>query len=215
MDNFRKRFHNVGNKINTVVAYLSALQEAIESVKGLSAEESQELLKKCQIMEKNLFELEEQVTRIKSLSYRFVDPNKDLTNLADKIAVDNRDISILVVDDEEDLCDLLKETVGRLGYKVDSASTPEEANKAIIDNTPNIVLLDLYMQEGMEGLEILRFIRKERPWVKCLVITWEYNEDVLRLVREFRPEEIMVKPVTSGQLKAKINGLVASLENRE
>jgi CheY-like chemotaxis protein len=212
MDTLRKRYHGAGNKINTVSAYLSVIKEELENPSGVGPDQAKALVKKCQVMEKNLLELEEALSRIKSISYRFVSPDRDIGELVDQITLDNRDVKILVVDDEEDLCNLLKESLSRQGLAVEVVSSLEAAKRSVLENTPHILLLDLYMQEGMEGLELLRFVRQERPRVKCFVITWEYNEDVLKAVRELKPDEIMIKPVMPAQLRAKINGLIVNLE---
>jgi DNA-binding response OmpR family regulator len=69
-------------------------------------------------------------------------------------------INILVVDDEQDLCQILKFNLEAKGYLVDVAYSAEEAlNLNLIKY--NLILLDV-MMEGISGFEMLSIIRKEK-----------------------------------------------------
>lgn len=66
---------------------------------------------------------------------------------------------VLIVDDEVDYLNLMKERIGSWGYEVTTASAGKEALVMIKDNKPDIVVLD-YLMPNMNGTEVLRQIRK-------------------------------------------------------
>ena len=78
------------------------------------------------------------------------------------------DYRILVVDDEEDLCEILKFNLENEGYEVDTANSAEEAMKMDISSY-HLILLDVMMGEisGFKNGEHPR--KKTRKQLKCLL----------------------------------------------
>ncbi len=68
--------------------------------------------------------------------------------------------SILVVEDEDDIRELLRYNLAREGYRVATAASGEEALKIAKDSLPDLVLLDL-MLPGVDGLEVCRAIKQD------------------------------------------------------
>ena len=66
---------------------------------------------------------------------------------------------ILVVDDEEDLCEILQFNLESEGFAVDIANSAEEALKLLTDEH-ELILLDV-MMEGMSGFKMAEKVRKE------------------------------------------------------
>lgn len=66
---------------------------------------------------------------------------------------------ILVVDDEEDICEILKYNLQQAGYVVDAASSSEEALFKI-KNPYHLLLLDI-MMDGISGLKLAQLLREE------------------------------------------------------
>lgn len=70
--------------------------------------------------------------------------------------------SLLLVDDDKFLLDMYSLKFSKNGYDVHCAASPEEALKLLRDGAiPNIILLDVVMP-GMDGVELLGVIRKEK-----------------------------------------------------
>ncbi len=67
---------------------------------------------------------------------------------------------ILVVDDEEDICEILKFNLENAGYQVDTASSAEEALSRL-NPGHGLILLDV-MMAGMSGFRMAEIVRKER-----------------------------------------------------
>jgi len=77
-------------------------------------------------------------------------------------------LNALVVDDEEDICDVLKEELEVLGLDVVSAMTGEEALQLNETNEWKICLVDLKLATAITGLDVIKAIRSR--WPKALVI---------------------------------------------
>ncbi len=75
---------------------------------------------------------------------------------------------ILIVDDEPDVTFLVKEMLGREGFKVVEANNGEEAISKIEKEKPDLVLLDIMMPE-MNGWEVSRKIKKNNKTKDTLV----------------------------------------------
>ena len=70
--------------------------------------------------------------------------------------------SILVVEDEDDIRELLRYNLAKEGYQVTGSASGEEALKAVKAARPDLLVLDL-MLPGMDGLEVCRFLRQDTP----------------------------------------------------
>ena len=78
------------------------------------------------------------------------------------------DYRILVVDDEEDLCEILKFNLENEGYEVDTANSAEEALKMDISSY-NLLLLDVMMGE-ISGLKMANMLKKDETTAHVLII---------------------------------------------
>ena len=75
---------------------------------------------------------------------------------------------ILVVDDEEDLCEILKFNLENEGYEVDTANSAEDALKMDI-STYDLLLLDVMMGE-ISGFKMASMLKKEKKTAKIPII---------------------------------------------
>src|ERR1044072_1535888 len=78
--------------------------------------------------------------------------------------------SVLVVDDEEIMRDVLETLLSAEGYRVDLAKTGEEGLECYGRRAYDVVLLDVSMP-GMGGLRALEEILKADPEAVCIIIT--------------------------------------------
>ncbi|MBW2120849.1 MAG: response regulator, partial [Deltaproteobacteria bacterium] len=110
---------------------------------------------------------------------------------------------ILVVDDEPLVRRTIRDIVESMGY---SCSETDSARAALelVDRTHfPIVILDIAMPE-MNGLELLKLIRREHPDTDVLIITgYQDRYSPLRIVRS-GASDYLVKPFTVEQLAAKL-----------
>lgn len=76
---------------------------------------------------------------------------------------------MLVIDDEEDICDLIAEIAGRRGMEVKTISRPEQVQALVADFSPELIMLDL-MMPGTDGVELLRMLADVSKTTKiCLM----------------------------------------------
>ena len=78
------------------------------------------------------------------------------------------DYRILVVDDEEDLCEILKFNLENEGYEVDTANSAEEALKMNISSY-HLLLLDVMMRE-ISGFKMANILKKDKKTAQVPII---------------------------------------------
>ncbi len=84
---------------------------------------------------------------------------------------------ILVVDDEPDFCEALREFLEEKGFSVMEANSCEEALEAYSQERPDVVLLDVIMP-GKDGRETLQELKAFDPEVNVIMITALHEEDL-------------------------------------
>ncbi|MDQ2784124.1 MAG: response regulator [Chloroflexota bacterium] len=84
------------------------------------------------------------------------------------------DRPILVVDDDDDIRDLLREALTDEGYTVHSAPNGRAALRVLDDQLPALILLDLNMPE-LDGWGFVRELAKRRITIPVLLVTAERN----------------------------------------
>lgn len=75
-----------------------------------------------------------------------------------------------MVDDEEDLCRLLTESLRREGFQAAAATSGRAALALVEREAPDLIILDLAMPE-MDGLETLRRLRQRGVTAKVVILT--------------------------------------------
>ncbi len=78
--------------------------------------------------------------------------------------------TILVIDDEMDTCEVMRDRLESIGYRVVTATNGTQGLEFLERHTPQLVLLDIEMP-GMNGLEVLKEIRKREHDVVVVMIT--------------------------------------------
>lgn len=78
---------------------------------------------------------------------------------------------ILICDDEEEICDFLKETLLAEGYEVSSFIAGEKAMEASGKERFDCAIVDLKLQTAVSGLDLVQFLRHRQPHIKIIVIT--------------------------------------------
>ena len=78
--------------------------------------------------------------------------------------------SILIVDDQPHMQELLSEELKDMGCEVESVDDVESVRRCFEDSSPDLVLLDLYLK-GFDGWEVLQDIKRWHPRVPVLIVT--------------------------------------------
>ena len=109
------------------------------------------------------------------------------------------EIKVLLVDDEKEFVNSLAERIEMrdMGSKI--AYDGEQAMRLVQDEIPDVVVLDLRMP-GIDGIEVLRRLKKQYPQVQVIVLTGHGSEKDERLAKELGAYEYLQKPTRIEQL---------------
>ncbi|MDI6786082.1 MAG: diguanylate cyclase [bacterium] len=124
-----------------------------------------------------------------------------------KDLVNNKDIKIIVVDEEESICNLISKLLSRQGYLVKSFKTNEEALDEIRKNSCDIVISDIKMA-GMDNIALIGKIKKICSDINIIVIT-EYPslKTAIMAMKEGACDYISI-PFNEEEIKLVVNKVV-------
>ena len=106
---------------------------------------------------------------------------------------------ILIIDDEPDLLDLMRDVLKVKGYQVFCASNGFDGILLNEQKDPDLILLDLRMPK-MDGIETLRNIRKYDDKVLVIILTGYACPDTIRDAIELNVSEYLSKPFENKHL---------------
>jgi DNA-binding response OmpR family regulator len=124
----------------------------------------------------------------------------------EKEAFDQRDITILIVDDEPRIRDLVRMNLEMEHYSVIEASNGVEALDQLRENLPDLVMLDVMMPE-MDGFETLRAIR-EVSTVPVVMLTVRQSEQDRIHGLDLGADDYLAKPFSPRELLSRIRALL-------
>ncbi len=101
---------------------------------------------------------------------------------------------VLIVDDEPDFVELLREFLSAKGYEVAAAYDGEEALRKVKEDRPHLILLDVRMPK-MNGLEVLRQVREIDHEVGVIMVTAVDEEETGRQALKLGAFDYMTKPL--------------------
>lgn len=106
-----------------------------------------------------------------------------------------KEIKVLLVDDEEDFVKSLSERIKMRDLDSEIALNGEEALRIIDDDKPDVVVLDLKMP-GIDGMEVLRRVKKAYPDVQVIMLTGHGSAKDEKEARRLGAFEYLEKPTT-------------------
>jgi phosphate regulon transcriptional regulator PhoB len=117
--------------------------------------------------------------------------------------------TILIVDDEKDIVDLLSYNLAKAGYRVEKAYDGAEALRLAQARAPQLVILDL-MLPGMDGLEVCRRMRGEARMrsVPILMLTAKSEETDKVVGLEVGADDYLTKPFSPREMVARVRALL-------
>ena len=117
---------------------------------------------------------------------------------------------LLVVDDEESICFSMSEYFSLQGYKVDTASEIEEAEKLVGATNYKVVIQDLRltMTNSHDGLDMIKLIRAVNPQTRIVVLTAYGSADIEDEARRCGADAFLRKPKPLSQVAQVVQGLI-------
>ena len=111
-------------------------------------------------------------------------------------------LSILLVEDEKNICDFISTSLSAQDYRISTAHTGKEALPIITSQCPDLILLDLGLPD-MDGMEI---IRQVRTWssVPIIVLSARTQEQEKVRALDLGADDYLTKPIGTSELLARI-----------
>ena len=119
------------------------------------------------------------------------------TILSDGAFMPDDALRILVVEDNDQLRSLIEATLSDAGFIVETAVTGWEAIALIEEGPVDLVVADIGLPGGLDGLELARHLRLRHPGLKCLFISGAHEPVVCDIKlddfvpKPFRPMELL------------------------
>ena len=115
---------------------------------------------------------------------------------------------ILIVDDERDIRELISDILQDEGYTTRVAGTSDEAMTEINREPPDLVILDMIMDPGIDGLETYRRILKYHPGQKAILASGYSEPEALAEISRMGVVEYLKKPYTINQIGLKVREIL-------
>ena len=100
----------------------------------------------------------------------------------------------LVVDDEEDLCDLVKEYLQQLNFETSSCLTGEEALLHISRQNWDLFVIDIKLATAVTGIDLMREIRTKQPRAVMVAITGYIDIGLQQEAEKLGVKAYLLKP---------------------
>jgi two-component system, OmpR family, alkaline phosphatase synthesis response regulator PhoP len=117
--------------------------------------------------------------------------------------------TIVVIDDEEDILELLKYNLGLDGFDVTCFTTGEEALSHVREELPDLIIVDL-MLPGINGLEVVKQLKADLRTrvIPIVMLTARTEEADILAGLELGVTEYVTKPFSPRMLMARIKAVL-------
>lgn len=121
--------------------------------------------------------------------------------------------TILIVEDEEPIREMLRFTLAREGFSVQEADDVAQAQDAIGDSAPDLILLD-WMLPGISGVELARRLRREERTrhIPIIMLTARTEEENRIQGLEVGADDYVTKPFSPRELVARIRAVLRRVQ---
>jgi DNA-binding response OmpR family regulator len=122
--------------------------------------------------------------------------------------------TVLVVDDDESVGDVVAAYLARAGLEVRRAADGIDALEAAAAERPDIVVLDL-MLPGVDGLEVCRRLRRRQPGIPIVMLTARGEEDDRIRGLEVGADDYVTKPFSPRELVLRVQSVLRRASSEE
>jgi len=117
--------------------------------------------------------------------------------------------SVLIIDDEPDVCEVLQGFLDVLGYASSSARSGAAGLAALETQRADAVLLDIAMPGALGGVETLRAIRRSWPDLPVVMVTANADEAVAKTTLREGALDYVMKPLELERLHEVLTAAMA------
>lgn len=121
-----------------------------------------------------------------------------------------RQLKILVIDDEEIVCARLRPALEKEGYLVETFTDSSRAKQRLDGQPFDIVVTDLKMA-GVDGMALLEFVKTRWPETRVVMISGFATVEITRSALQAGVRDIIAKPFKISQLKDLIDKVAAEI----
>ncbi|MGI8507492.1 MAG: response regulator transcription factor [Solirubrobacteraceae bacterium] len=120
--------------------------------------------------------------------------------------------SVLVVDDEPTIAEVVSRYLERAGYRTRIAGDGARALELVADQRPDLVVLDL-MLPGIDGLEVMRRLREQgRDRIALILLTAKGEESDRVIGLRLGADDYVVKPFAPAELVARVDAVLRRMD---
>lgn len=118
---------------------------------------------------------------------------------------------ILIVDDEQEFLELMKNRLHKRGFSVVTAGTGEAALECVKQESFDAMVLDVKMP-GVDGLEVLRKVKQIRPELPVMLLTGHASTEAALIGVESGAVDYLLKPVPINDLIMRLRDIASRKE---
>ncbi len=112
-------------------------------------------------------------------------------------------LSILVVDDEKNITQLMKDILEDEGYSIDVTHSIRETKEKLKEKDYDIIFLDVWLPDG-EGLDLISFVKEQNPYTKIVMISGHANIPIAVKALKEGAFDFLEKPISTESILAVI-----------
>lgn len=122
---------------------------------------------------------------------------------------------ILIIDDDKDYGEALRIVLESNGYAVDQALNIDDGRKAVEENRPNLIILDVMMDKHTDGFDFCYNLKHEKEcrMIPILMVTAVTEKTGFKFSPEtdgeyLQADDYVAKPIPVAELLARVNKLI-------
>jgi len=117
---------------------------------------------------------------------------------------------ILVVDDEQDACGMLRRILSALGHEAVTFTDAHDALRWLQHHAPHLTILDFKMQT-LDGIQLLRLIRRSDPQARVVILTAYPSAETATEAMQLGAAKYLTKPIEIDHLEACVEEVLRSV----
>ena len=123
---------------------------------------------------------------------------------------------LLVVDDEKEVVELLRDKLVKSGYEVAVAYDGEEALSKVASEKPDVVLLDLRLPK-LDGFEVIKQVREKYKdrWMPIIVVSANTDIEALKQCYGLEADHYLTKPCDMEKILRGVETMISLLPLRK